>query len=304
MTVRTKMMQAKDISAGPIYRFKPQENRLINALLSPDLLQKDLLISKIENTKVELSREPYGLSFWFYDDDEVSLGDMSGELVFMSAYQGDRNPLYANVVLYEGKPKEIYFYTADGSDLVIDDVVLNDVEHYVRPWFVEASNYAVSEFGLDSVNVGRLELQTIGDNLICGSQDEAEKARSLILGCPILTRLDHTISEMPFAIKAEFYLGEDRSNECRAVVMQSVLDDYFTVFVMDDTSVGGKVPRLLDRYPNGELLGEVREYLSHHNIKELAASELDKDVLYWSGNGDAESGVTLFECLFVGFSWC
>lgn len=260
-----------------------------------------MLISKIENTKVELSREPYGLSFWFYDDDEVSLGDMSGELVFMSAYQGDKNPLYANVVLYEGKLREIYFYTADGSDLVIDDVALNDVEHYVRPWFVEASNYAISKFRLDSEKVNRLELQTIGDNLICGSQDKAEKARSLILGCSALARLDHTISEMSFAIKAEFCLGEDRSNECRAVIIQSLLDDYFTILVTDGSSVGGKVPRLLDRYPNGELLGEVREYLSHHNVKELVASELDKDILYWSGNGDAESGVTLFECLFAGF---
>lgn len=285
----------------PINRFNTQENRLINALLGPSFSHKDLLIAKIENTKVEINHESYGLSFWFYDDG-MPLGDMSGELIFMTAYQGDRNPLYANIVLYEGRLKEIYFYTSDGSDLSIENVVLNDVEYYVRPWFVEASNYAIRDFELDSGNVDRVKLLSIGDNLIHRSQDKAERARSLLFMCPVLARLDYVISKMPFSIKVEFYLGKDCTSEYKAVIMQSILEDYFTVFVTNGSLVDDKVPRLLDRYPDGELLESIRKHLSHHNIKELAASELDKDAFYWSKNGDMKSGVTLFQCLFAGFS--
>lgn len=279
-----------------------QELALLNTLLKPSFPYKEVVIEKISTASIQVIREPHGISLCFLEQDEKSIGNMSGELIFMTAYQGDRNPLCANIVVYEGMLQEIYFYTADGSDLALDQIVLNDVDYCIRARFVDASIYASELYGIRYSTPSNEELQCIGLSAISDYETEVNQLWEVSQKCPELLGVSQRYVRNSFSIGIVFTLGSKGATTYNAVIMLSCIKNFFTLFVTDeDYSAEKRELNSLTRYPHGEVLNPIRDYFATHGFEELTISELQNDVLFWTYPSVLNSGVSLFECYFVGF---
>ncbi len=286
------------------------ETNVLRTALLLNFPDREVVLEQLSHCAISKVYDSESIEVVFNDVEGKRLSSPYRCIASFDAFREHGAYLAVEFLSWKGAIDSLYIYMPDGSELNLADCPLDDVEYDIGDYRAAAEKQIQLLYEASSSKQHEFDIKALAFQGI-------EQLNGRVMSeLPQLHSMGHMIrleSNGEFSVKLVIDLGYSGDDYYQGVACISLLDNFFFTYVIingidtmrplsaDEAAFMSRFPNCVINYPNGYLLGELRNVLYEKGYRPLNTSFVNFAAKMEGDHLSSSNKVpTIYDCLFMG----